>query len=148
MATSQKATQDANAFESMMSMNPDAFKQGYEKFSDSMAIFADFNKGAVETLMTSAGAFAQGVETITAAQTEFVKSSFENTVAASKSIAGAKSVQEAFDVQSQLARDVVETNLGQVNKVAELWAETSKETIAPLTERYSEMVEKIQSFRP
>lgn len=148
MATAKKATEETNAFDSMMSVNPDAFKQGYEKFAEGMSSFADFNKSSLEAMMTSSGAFAKGVEKITAAQTEFAKSSFETGVSAAKSIASSKSPQEVFDIQSEFAREAIERNLGQVNKVAEMWAETSKDTVAPLTERYSELVEKIQSFRP
>ena len=87
MATAKKETPETNAFDSMMSVNPEAFKQGYEKFAEGMSAVADFNKSSLEAMMTSTGAFAKGVEKITAAQTEFAKSSFENGVAAAKSIA-------------------------------------------------------------
>jgi phasin family protein len=129
-------------------MNPEAFKEGYEKFAEGVSAFADFNKESIEAMMASAGAFSKGVEKLTSENTAFMKASYEGAVAVAKSATSAKSVQEAVDIQSEFARDSIEKNLNQANKVADLWIDTTKETVAPLTERYSALVEKIQSYRP
>ncbi len=148
MTAAKKDAKETNGFEAMTAMNPEAFKEGYEKMAEGVTAFADFNKTSMEAVMASAGAFSKGVEKMTSENTAFVKSAYEGAVAAAKSAAGAKSVQEAFDIHSEFARDSIEKNLNQANKVADLWIDTTKETVAPLTERYSELVEKIQSYRP
>ncbi|MEM8770746.1 MAG: TIGR01841 family phasin [Pseudomonadota bacterium] len=148
MSNAKKTANEANPFENMTTMSPEMFKEGYEKFAEGVSAFADFNKGSLEAMMTAAGAFSKGVEKITAENSTYMKTAYEKGVAAAKSAASAKSVQEIVDIQSEFARDAVEQNLGQANKVAELWMDTTKGAVEPLTERYSEMVEKIQSFRP
>ncbi len=148
MATAKKAESAANNFDAFASINPEAFKEGYEKFAEGVSAVADYNKGALEAVIAAAGAYSKGVEKLTAENAEFVKASYERAVSAGKAVTGAKSAQEAFDIQSDFARESVEKNLNQANKVADLWIDTTKETVAPLTERYSELVEKIQSYRP
>ena len=116
--------------------------------AEGVSTFADFQKESYEAFVASAGAFAKGFEKLASEQTNFVKTAFEGTVANAKAVASAKSPQEAFDINSEFARSSVENNLGQVNKATDLLMATTKETVEPLTTRYSEMVEKIQSFRP
>lgn len=148
MTASKKTEKATDAFETLTTVNPEAFKEGYEKFAEGVSTFADFQKDTYEAFVASAGAFAKGFEKLASVQTTFVKAAFEDTVANAKAVASAKSPQEAFDVNNEFARNAVENNLGQVSKAADLWIETSKETVEPLSARYSEMVEKIQAFRP
>jgi len=148
MTATKKTTTETNPFETMTTLNPEAFKEGYEKFAEGFSTMADFHKGSMEAFMASAGAFAKGVEKLTAEQSAFVKSAFEQSVATAKAASGAKNVQESVDINADFARESIEKNLGQATKVADLWIETTKETVEPLTARYSELVEKIQSYRP
>ena len=143
-----KTAQPSDAFETLTALNPEAFKEGYEKMAEGVSAAADFQKESYEAFIASVGAFTKGFEKLASEQTNFVKTAFEDTVANAKAVASAKSPQEALDLNSEFARTAVENNLGQVNKAADLWIETTKETVAPLTERYSEMVEKIQAYRP
>ena len=148
MATAKKAETGNGAFDAFASMNPEMFKEGYEKFAENLSAIADYNKGAMEAVMEAAGAYSKGVEKLTSEGTDFLKSSYERAVAVGKSVSSAKNPQEAFDIQSDFARESVEKNLNQANKVADIWVDTTKKTMAPLTERYSDLVEKIQSYRP
>lgn len=144
MATAKKT---ADAFD-MNAFSPDNFKQGYEKFAESMTAAADFHKESLNALMASAGAFAKGFEKLTAEGAAFSKTSYEEAVATAKAAAASKTLQEALELNSEFMRASVEKNLGQINKVADIWASTAKETVEPLSARYSDLVEKIQSFRP
>ena len=149
MTTAKKSAGAADkGYDAMSMMTPDAFKQSYEKFAEGVSTFADFNKHSIEAMMASANAWSKGVEKLASENSAYLKSSYEDAVATAKSAAGAKSVQEAFDIQSEFARESVEKNLSQANKVADLWIETTKNTVAPLTERYGELIEKIQAYRP
>ena len=148
MTATKKAANPADAFDILSTANPEAFKEGYEKMAEGVSTFADFQKESYEAFVASAGAFAKGFEKLATEQTNFVKTAFEGTVANAKAVAAAKSPQEAFDINSEFARSAVENNLGQVNKATDLLMATTKETVEPLSARYSEMVEKIQAFRP
>ncbi|MFQ5563504.1 MAG: phasin family protein [Parvularculaceae bacterium] len=147
-AKTAETTKAAETFESLTTVNADAFKDGYEKISKGMTDFADFQKGAFEAVMSSASAFAKGVEKVAAENTAFGKAALEESVAAAKEAATAKSVQEALDANAAFVRASVEKNLGQFNKVTDLWMETTKEAAEPLTARYNEFVELVQSYRP
>lgn len=146
-ATKKTTTAAADMFE-FNGFGPDSFKDGYEKFAEGLTAVADFQKESLNALMASAGAFAKGVEKLTAEQTAFSKTAFDDTVANAKAAAGSKTVQEAVELNSDFMRTTIEKNLGQINKVADIWSETTKDALDPLTVRYSEMVEKIQSYRP
>ncbi|WP_375206268.1 phasin family protein [Hyphococcus sp.] len=145
MAGATKTT--AEAFD-MKAFSPESFKEGYEKFAEGMSSFADFHKESLNALMASAGAFAKGVEKLTAENASFSKSAFEETVATAKAASAAKTLQEAIELNSDFMKSSVEKNLGQINKVADIWTSTTKDAVEPLTERYSALVEKIQAYRP
>jgi phasin family protein len=148
MATTKKATNGAEVFETLTALNPESIKQGYEKFAESFTVLADFQKNSMEAVMASAGAFAKGVEKLTSEQSTFVKAAFEDSVATAKAASSSKSVQDTMDLNSDFVREAVEKNLGQFNKVADICIETTKDAVEPLTARYSDLVEKIQSYRP
>ncbi|GJL92870.1 phasin family protein [Hyphococcus sp.] len=146
MATDKKTTAsdafDVNAF------GPESFKEGYEKFAEGVSSFADFQKESLNALMASASAFTKGFEKLSAEQAAFTKASFEDTVATAKAASASKTLQEAIELNSEFIRGSVEKNLGQINKVADICAAATKETVEPLTARYTELVEKIQAYRP
>ena len=147
MAAAKKTATAAEAFD-MTAFSPDTFKEGYEKFAEGMSSFADFQKESLNALMASAGAFAKGVEKLASESTSFSKAAFEDTVATAKAATAAKTLQEAIELNSDFVKSSVEKNLGQINKVADICAATAKDAVEPLTARYTELVEKIQSYRP
>ncbi|MBT8472762.1 MAG: phasin family protein [Marinicaulis sp.] len=144
--TTKKAT-EANPFEAMTTFDNAMFKEGYEKFAENVTAVADFQKDIFEAFVTSASAYAKGVEKITGENTTFVKEAFEDAVSIAKTASTSKNVQEAFEVNKDFAKTQMEKNVDQVNKVSELWMETATKTAEPLNERYSELVEKIQAYR-
>ncbi|HXI88196.1 MAG TPA: phasin family protein [Parvularculaceae bacterium] len=148
MATAKKTAAPDIGMEAFAPVNPETFKKGYEKFAKGVSEFADFQKASLDAVIASAGSFAKAVEKAAAENSAFAKTSYEDGVAAFRAAAGSKSVQEAFDIQSDYLRSTFEKNLGQFNKMADHWISTSKEASEPLTTRYGEFVEIIQSYRP
>ena len=147
MAGKKSAEAANDAFEQLTAFSPDAFKDGYEKFAQSMSSWADFQKGSVEAFMASAGVFAKGLEQATSTQVGFAKEQFENGVATAKAAAASKSVQEALELQNEFAKTAFEANLGFATKLADHWTNVAKEASDPLTKRYGEFVELVQSYR-
>ena len=141
------ANDKTDAFETL-AFNPEMFKDGYEKVTKGLSEFADFQKASLEAYMGAASVFAKGVEKVATEQASFTKESFEEGVAAAKATFSSKSLQEAMDVQSDYARSAFEKNMAQVNKVTEHFASLGKDVAQPLTDHYSTLVEKVQSFRP
>ena len=60
MATTKKATNGAEAFETLTTLSPESFKEGYEKFSEGFTTFADLQKNSMEAIMAATGAFKIG----------------------------------------------------------------------------------------
>lgn len=147
MATTKKAADAAKNFEAF-GFGADAFKEGYERFSQSMTSVAEFQQNSMNAYMASFGAFTKGVEKLTTEQAAFVKATYEDSVAAAKASTSSKSAQEAMDLNSEFIRSTMEKNMGQASKVAEICTETAKLSAEPLTDHYSEFVEKVQAFRP
>lgn len=148
MATAKKTASAAETIETWTSATPEAFKEGYEKMATGFGKWADFNRESLEAMMASAGRLAKGFEKAASENSAFAKASYEDGVAAFKAATTSKSVQEALDIQSDFLRTTFEKNLSQLNKIAEHWASTTKEAAEPITARYNEFVEMVQSYRP
>jgi phasin family protein len=147
MAT-KKAAPEFPGKEAFDAMNPEAFKEGYEKLAAGMSKFAEFNKETAEAVMESAGAYAKGLEQAASEQASFLKTSYEDGVAAAKSASTAKSVQEALEIQTEFARSAMEANLAFASKLTDHWTGVAKSTSDPLTKRFGAFVEAVQAYRP
>lgn len=147
MAAKKSAETAAESFEALTAFSPDTFKDGYEKFSKGLNSWADFQKNSVEALMASAGVVAKGFEKAASAQASFVKEQFEEGVATAKAAVASKSVQEAIELQNEFVRTAFEKNLGHATTLADHWTGVAKEAADPITKRYSEFVEFVQSYR-
>lgn len=148
MATAKKTFGSGETFETLTAVNSESLREGYDKVAKGVSQFADFQKGSLEALMASASSFAKGIEKAASEQTAFAKASYEEGAAAAKAAATSKSVQEAFEIQSDYLRTAFEKNLAQFNKLTDHWIATTKETAEPLTARYGEFVEIVQTYRP
>lgn len=148
MANARKTVDATDTFETIAMIKPEAMKEGYEKLAKSMSTFADFQKHSIEAMMASATALAKGFERAASEQSAFAKEAFEESVAAAKAATTSKSVQEAMEIQSDFARTAFEKQLGHATKLADHWNTVAKEAADPITKRYSDLVELVQSYRP
>ena len=92
-----------------------AFKDSLEK---SMAAFGDINvhsKKNMEALVASVTAATKGAEALGAGAMAYSKKSVEDQVAAAKSLAAAKSVQEVVELQTTYAKSALEAYLAEMN---------------------------------
>ena len=148
MAAAKGKAKKVEDFFGATAFGPEAFKDTYEKFAQNMSEFANFQKDTMEAMSVSANVFAKGVETAVAAQSNFVKDYIEEGVEAAKSASSSSSVQEAIEVQSTYARTAIEKNIGHATKMSEHWVSVSKEAAEPVTKRYGEFLEFVQTHRP
>lgn len=124
-----------------------AFKDSVEK---SLAALNDFNghsKKNLEAVVASVTAAAKGAEALGAQAMAYSKQSVEDQVSAAKALAGAKSVQEAVELQTAWAKSALETYMAQVGKMGETVAASVKDSMKPLNERVTAMVEKVQAAK-
>ena len=124
-----------------------AFKEGVEK---SMATMADLNNQAkrnMEAMVASVTAATKGAETLGAQAMAFSKKSVEDQVAAAKSLSSAKSLQEAVELQTSFAKTSLDAYLAEMNKWSDIVAGSVRESLRPINERVSAVVEQFQTAR-
>lgn len=94
-----------------------------------------FNQNTFDAFVASGTVFAKGFETLTKHYVSFASESFEEAVEASKKIATAKTVNEAVDMQTKLAKTAWEKAVSEGQKVTEISTGIFKEASAPISER-------------
>jgi phasin family protein len=145
MANTTKNAQDT--IETMTAVNNEAFKEGFEKSIKSINDVSAFQKDNLDAVIASATVAGKGAEKLNADTMNFAKKSMEDTVAASKALTSAKSVQEMIELQTNFMKSSMDAYMSQINSVTDLYAGTVKDAMAPLNARVSAAVEMVQSQR-
>jgi phasin family protein len=106
---------------------------------DEMASTAKAN---IEALIESGKAVATGLEAVNTEFMDFSKKQFEGSVKASKALAGAKTAQELFDLQSDLTKKTYESFVDRWTKMSELMVKVAQDAAEPVNSRVMEMTQK------
>ena len=125
----------------------EALKAGFEKAAKSYDTVLTYGKDTAEACMKSATVAGKGIESINSELYSYSKDAIEESIAAGKAIMGSKSIQEAFELQTDYAKSAFEAYVGELTKVSELFTATTKSTFAPLQGRVQAWVEVVQSAR-
>ena len=124
-----------------------AFKDSAEK---SLSALNDMNaqgKRNLEAMVASVTAATRAAETLGAQAMSYTKASMERQVEVARALTGARSVQEAVELQTTYARTALETYVAEMNKATEVMSAAMKDTLKPLNERATAMMEAAQSVR-
>ncbi|HEX2801876.1 MAG TPA: TIGR01841 family phasin [Phenylobacterium sp.] len=124
-----------------------AFKDGVEKTLAALNDANGVSKKNLEAVVASVTAATKGAEALGAQAMAFSKKSFEDQVVAAKSLASAKSVQEVVELQTAFAKTALEAYMAEVGKMSETVSASVKDSMKPLNERMTAMVEKLQAAR-
>lgn len=146
MAAAKKdaATQ---TFETVTAASNDAMKDNLEKSLSAINDFSAFQKDSVDAVIASATTATKSIEELNASTMTFAKKSMEDSVAAAKSMAGAKSIQEFIELHSNYTKSTLDAYLAEVNKSSDLMSSMVKDTFKPINDRMSAAVEAMQSQR-
>ena len=124
-----------------------AFKSAVEKGLAAVNEANGYSKKNMEAAMASMTAATKGAETLGAQIMGYSKLAFENQVAAAKSLAGAKSLQEVIELQTNFAKTALESNVSELTKMSETVSSSVKDSVKPLNERVTSVVERFQAVR-
>jgi phasin family protein len=124
-----------------------AFKDQVEKSMAAMSELNTHSKKNLEAVVASVTAATKGAETLGAQAMAFSKKSIEDQVAAAKTLTSAKSVQEAVELQTAWAKSAFEGYVAEMSKMSEIVAASVKESLLPINERVTAMVERAQAAR-
>jgi phasin family protein len=124
-----------------------AFKDQVEKSLASLNEMNAHSKKNLEAVVASVTAATKGAESLGALAMSYSKKAMEDQVSAAKALAGAKSVQEAVELQTSWAKSALELYMAEMGKMGETVAAAVKDSMKPLNERVTATVEKIQSVK-
>ncbi|MEO3385931.1 phasin family protein [Mesorhizobium sp. CAU 1741] len=96
--------------------------------------FEDAGKAGKEFMDTGLKSFAamsKNMQAITVEATEYSKKAFETGSAAAEKLVSAKSVDKAFEIQTDYAKQAYEGFVAQATKMSELYAEMAKDAYKP-----------------
>ncbi|MEL7028548.1 MAG: TIGR01841 family phasin [Pseudomonadota bacterium] len=150
MATKTKTdTNGASAaFDSMAAVSNEAVKDGMEKVMKSVGDFSEFSRETVEAVMSSANALSKNMETLNSEAISYSKQSLEDGMSAAKAAMTSRSLQELIEVNTDYTKSAFDAYMGQLNKFSDMMVAAAKDTTEPLNDRFSAMVEMVQSYRP
>lgn len=124
-----------------------AFKDAMEKTLAAINEASAYSRQNLEAMIASTTAAAKGAEALNAQVAAFAKKSVEDNVAAAKSLASAKSVQEVVELQTTFARSALEAYFAELNRWGATVTASVKESVQPLNERVTATVERLQAAR-
>lgn len=124
-----------------------AFKDQVEKSLAGLNEINAHSKKNLEAVVASVTAATKGAESLGAQYMAYSKTAVENQVAAAKALSGAKSVQEAVELQTTWAKSAMELYMAEVGKMGETVSATIKDSFKPINERVTATVEKLQSVK-
>jgi phasin family protein len=136
-----------NTAEQFTAAGNKAFKDSIEKSMSALGEMNTYSQKNLEAVAASVSAAAKGAEALGARAVAYSRKSMEDQVIAAKSLAGAKSLQEAVELQTAFAKSAFETYVAEVNKMGETVAASMKESLSPINERVTALVERVQAAR-
>ena len=141
MSEANYSEKTSAAAETAIKSGADAFKAGFDKAVQTYDAALSFGKENVEAVVKSATVAGKGAETIHNEFYAYSKQSIEDSITASKAILGSKSIHEAFELQTDFAKNAFETYVGQMARFGELFSAAGKDSFAPLQTRVQAWVD-------
>jgi hypothetical protein len=97
--------------------------------------FQDFQKLGqtnVDTAMKAFGDWNKGWQAIAAEMTDYSKRAFEDSTATFEKLVSAKSVEQAFEIQSSFAKRAYDEYMHQMTKIGSMYTNLAKDAYKPV----------------
>ncbi|MCK0210017.1 phasin family protein [Starkeya koreensis] len=88
-------------------------------------------KDNLDLAVKSFGTVSKGFQAIAVEVADYSKKSFEESSAAAEKLFGAKTLDKAFEIQSDYFKNAYEGFVAQATKMGELYADLAKESYKP-----------------
>lgn len=90
-----------------------------------------FGKDSMDTTLNSFGAWTKSAQAIAAELADYSKKSVEGSAAAWEKLLGAKSMDKAFEVQSEYLKSSYQDFVAEATKLSELYVDLAKQAYKP-----------------
>ena len=91
-----------------------------------------FGANGADVALKQVGAVSKALQAIATEVADYSKHSFETTAAATEKLLGAKSLEKAFEVQSEFVKGAYEGFVARSTRLGALYADLAQETYKPL----------------
>ena len=91
-----------------------------------------YGKQHIESVVASATTVQTGLQAIASAYGEYTKKSFEDTKSFVEKLSGVKSLDKAFEVQTDYAKSAYESFVTESQKIAAMYGDLAKQSFRPL----------------
>lgn len=123
----------------------DRSKSALTKGSKLIEDYADLTKGNLEAVGASTRAAAKGAETIAQNIAEYSRKNFEEATKALKGLTAVKSPTEAFQLQSEFAKNAFESMIAEASRASETVVKIWGDVLEPLSSRAAVATDKVRS---
>ena len=89
-------------------------------------------QGNVDAAMKAFGEWTKGWQAITAEMTDYSKRSFEDGTQTMEKLMGARSLEQAFEIQTSYAKRAYEDYVHQLQKIGGMYTEFAREAYRPV----------------
>lgn len=90
------------------------------------------NQAGIDTAMKFMGEWGKGWQAIAAEMTDYTKRSFEDSTQTLEKLMSAKSMEQAFEIQSTYAKRAYDDYMHQMTKLGTMYSELAKEAYRPM----------------
>lgn len=98
--------------------------------------FQKFGQTNVDTALKLFGDWNKGWQAIAAEMTDYSKRAFEDGTATFEKLAAAKSLEQAFEIQSSFAKRAYEDYVQQLTKIGSMYTALAKDAYKPVEKAF------------
>ena len=118
-------------------------KDGVEKAMKSAEELVAFSQGNVEAIVKAGQIWTNGMQDLSKHIAAAAQASMDQGMSVFKALTGAKSLKDAFELQSAFARSAMENGMVESGKLTEASFKLTEQALAPITARMTVAVEKL-----
>ena len=94
--------------------------------------FQKVGKDGFDAAVKSFGEMNKGFQAIAAEVTDYSKKAFEDSTRCFEQLIGAKSVEQAVEIQSTYAKKAYDTYIAEMSKIGEMYAGLARDAYKPV----------------
>jgi phasin family protein len=102
--------------------------------------FQKVGKDGFDAAVRSFGEMNKGFQAIAAEVTDYSKKAFEDSTRAFEQLIGAKSVEQAVEIQSQYAKKAYDGYVAEMSKLGEMYAGLARDAYKPVETAFAKKV--------
>jgi phasin family protein len=102
--------------------------------------FQKVGKDGFDAAVRSFGEVNKGFQAIAAEVTDYSKKAFEDSTRAFEQLIGAKSIEQAIEIQSQYAKKAYDTYVAEMSKLGEMYVGLAKDAYKPVEAAFTKKV--------